>query len=188
MDHLLKELDVLFFKSPTCQWCAKMTEVMEKDGSIKDVTVVDVTKPEGAALAKKFGADQRGIPNFISRKLNTGTVGYKKTTQEVVDALNSVKKTGSTAEKEASPHSHEGQQPQGPPSDVQTPVDPQDVQALGVVMFFTQGCPWCTKAKADAENLGIMPYLELQDLGTPDGKAVLQQSGIEFKGGTYVLF
>jgi hypothetical protein len=178
----LKELDVVFFKSPTCSWCAKMTEVMEKEGTLKDVTVVDVTNPEGAALAKKFGADQRGIPNFISRKLNTGTVGYKKTTKEIVDALNSVKKAGSTSEmeKEASPHSHEGQAPK----EQQSPqaVDPQDVQALGIVAFVSEGCGWCKKTKEEAQALGIMPYLELQDIGTPDGKAVLQQSGIEFKG------
>lgn len=169
----LKELDVLFFMSPTCSWCKKMKKVLNDEGTITEVTLVDVTKPEGQELAKKFGAVNRGIPNFISRKLNTGTVGYKKTTQEVVDALTSVRsKPGAVAEEMKNTE-----------NETESPVvDPQDVAALSIVVFTTEGCPWCKKAKADAENLGIMPYLEFQDLGTPDGKMQLQNTGIEFKG------
>lgn len=172
----IKELDVLFFMSPTCDWCKKMINVMKDDGTITDVTVIDVTKPEGQELAKKFGADKRGIPNFISRKLNTGTVGLKNSTQKIIDALTSVKNPGSTAEE----GSEEGGSSQ--PAQTQTPVNPEEVQNLGVVLFFTEGCEWCNKAKSEAEGLGILPFLELQDVNSPDGQAVLQSTGIDFKG------
>lgn len=184
----LKELDVLFFMSPTCPWCQKMMKVLDDEGKTSEITVIDVSKPDGQEVAKKFGAASRGVPNFVSRKLNTGTVGYKDSTAKVIEALLAVKKPGSTAEPHPpGGHSHpENEKGSGRPQeqkksgDVQ--VDPQDVASLGIVVFVTEGCPWCTKAKDDAQNLGIMPYLELQDLNTPEGKAALQQSGVEFKG------
>ena len=51
----IKDLDVLFFMSPTCPWCKKMVAVMEKENTLTDVMVVDVSKPEGQELAKKYG-------------------------------------------------------------------------------------------------------------------------------------
>ena len=183
----LKELDVLFFMSPTCPWCKKMMDVLQNEGTVSEVTIVDVSKPEGREVAKKFGALNRGVPNFVSRKLNAGTIGFKDSTKEIVDALSKVKNPGSTDEPKApGGHTHperpEGQQEHGSQEPGQEAVDPQDVASLGIVVLVTEGCPWCKKAKDDAQNLGIMPYLELQDLGTPEGKAFLQQSGIEFKG------
>ena len=63
----IKDLDVMFFMSPTCPWCKKMAAVMEKGNTLKDVMVVDVSKEDGQELAKKYGAASRGVPSFISR-------------------------------------------------------------------------------------------------------------------------
>lgn len=157
----IKDLDVLFFMNPTCPWCKKMVAVMNKENTLNDVMVVDVSKPEGQELAKKYGAASRGVPSFISRKLNTGTVGYKDSTKKVVSGLVEGQKPVKQLE-----------QPEQPQPGA---VSPEVVKDLGIVMFVSEGCGWCKKAKEEAVQNGVMPYLELQDIGTPEGKATLNE-------------
>src|SRR6185369_10281812 len=69
----LRSLDIVMFMSPTCPWCKKMVGVLDSAGQLKNVTVVDISKPEGAAMAQQFGADKQPVPSFISRKNKVGT-------------------------------------------------------------------------------------------------------------------
>ena len=166
----LKGMDVLFFMSPSCPWCTKMKKVMEDEGTINDVTVIDVTKPEGQEEAKKYGAIGKGIPSFISRKLKTGTVGFKPKTKDIVDALNKAKDS-------VAPTS----QPDAPPT-----MNPQEavsaVQQLQLVLFASPTCGWCTKMKEALTQAGVGNYVEVVDISQPEGKAQLQQMVPEFRG------
>lgn len=162
----IKDLDVMFFMNPTCPWCKKMVDVMNKENTLNDVIVVDISKEEGQELAKKYGAINRGVPSFISRKLNTGTVGYKDSTKKIVSALTegqSPKQVQEPTQVQEKVQGQKGQEGQG-----QNPI-----ADMGIVMFMSESCGWCKKAKEEAAQNGVLPYLELQDINTPQGKAAL---------------
>jgi thioredoxin-related protein len=172
----IKDLDIMFFMSPTCPWCTKMQKVMKDEGTLTDVTIVDVTKPEGQEIAKKYGSAGKGIPNFISKKLKTGTVGFKQTTKELVESLKKAKEHqkkmangGGTPQKEAAPKMN--------PTEAVSKI-----QALQLVLFASPTCGWCTKQKDVYKQAGVLDAMEVVDISTPDGKAKISQMVPDFKG------
>jgi len=83
----LRSLDIVMFMNPTCPWCKKMMGVLDSAGQLKNITVVDISKPEGIAMAQQFGADKQPVPSFISRKNKVGTIGYRDSVAKLIDAL-----------------------------------------------------------------------------------------------------
>lgn len=158
----LKELDIMYFRSPTCPWCKKMDQVL--GSSMGDLTVIDVTTPEGQKVAKETGAADKGIPAFISKKLKTGTIGFKQSTDELVKALSK------TPPKKES-------KPQMDPNDAM-----QMVQELQVVVFVSPSCGWCGKMKTELQEAGVVDMVELVDVSTEDGKQMASELLDEFRG------
>lgn len=161
----LRDMDVLFFMSPSCGWCQKMKGVMEKENTIGDVKLVDVTKPEGLELAKQYGSIDKGVPSFVSKKLKTGTVGFKETTAELIQSLKKAK---------------DSPQPDVPPMNPEEAL--KKIADLQVVLFTSPTCGWCKKAKEALGEAGVADYVEVVDISTPDGKALVQQQIPEFRG------
>ncbi len=160
----LRDMDVLFFMSPTCGWCQKMKAMMESERTIGDVKLVDVTKPEGLDLAKQYGSIDKGVPSFVSKKLRTGTVGFKETTEMLIQSLKKAKDS-----------------PEEAPS-----MSPEEalrkIADLQIMLFTSPTCGWCNKAKDSLKESGVYDYVEIVDISTPEGKALVQQQIPEFRG------
>lgn len=161
----LKDLDILMFMNPTCPWCMKMMNVIKSEGQLNSITVVDITKPEGIAMSQQFGADKQPVPSFISRKLRTGTVGYRDSVAKLVDALKQLPQA---------PGSLEEPQPGGGGGGG-GPTNPTLIQSLQIVLFARDGCGWCQKAKEDCSQAGIMDVIQVVDITTPEGQQMAGQ-------------
>jgi len=164
----IKELDLVMFMSGTCPWCKKMIDVLKSEGQINNVTIVDISTPEGAGVAKQYGADKQPVPSFISRKLKTGTVGFRPTVAELVDALNGKESKDTNTKpgtKEQAP-----QQPLGKPS-----MEPEFIGELGVIAFTRDGCGYCDKAKSAIQEQGLSEVIRIVDITTEEGASMAKQ-------------
>lgn len=158
----LKELDIVYFMSPTCPWCQKMSKVLSDEGSMSSITVVDISKPQGQEMAKNLGAADKGVPAFISRKMKTGTVGFKPSVKELIGSLNKVAP------------------PQAQSMDQGDAVN--HLQDLGVLIFVSPSCGWCTKMKGELAEAGVLEMVELVDVSTEAGKMMAQEVLKESRG------
>lgn len=156
----LKDLDIIMFMSPTCPWCMKTIEMLENEKQINHLTIVDVSKEEGQAMAKEYGADKVPVPSFISRTLKTSTYGYRESVDKLLKDLQIKKglELGSSDE-----------------PNVDTPINVKNVdinliQNLQIVLFTREGCPWCVKAKEQCEQEGITDMIKVIDITTPEGQ------------------
>jgi glutaredoxin len=168
----LKEMDVVYFMSPTCPWCQKMSKMLEDNSALGSVTVVNVNSEEGQKQAREMGAGDKGVPAFVSKKMKTGTVGFKPTIKELVDSL-----------------SKKGPQPgpqQGPPPVPNQTMDPNQavaaVQDLQIVLFTSPTCGWCNKLKTELSEAGVLEMTEAVDVSTEQGKQVAAELIKEFRG------
>jgi glutaredoxin len=175
----LKDLDVIVFTSPTCPWCKKQKDVLSKEGALSSVEIVDVSTEDGRKKAEQYGAT-KGLPTFVSKALKTGDIGFKETVAEIVAGLTKVAKETRSAQAQVQDKGRGQVQEDQPQS--QSQINPDDVQALQIVMFYRDGCGYCTKAKADAKLNGVLPFLELQDTNSPEGQQALKNMGIENTG------
>jgi glutaredoxin len=156
----LKELDIIMFMSPTCPWCMKTIEMLENEKQINNLTIVDVSKEEGKAMAKEYGADKVPVPSFISRALKTSTYGYRETVDKLLKDLQ-IKK-GSEPGSSDEPV-------------VKIPTDGKNIdinliQELQIVLFAREGCPWCVKAKEHCKQEGIVDMIKVIDITSPEGQ------------------
>lgn len=158
----IKELDILYFMSPKCPWCQKMSDLLNKEGVMNDLTVIDVTTESGQKLAKDMGAASKGIPAFISKKNKTGTVGYKKSIDELINSLSQ-----KTPEQSTEPAT----------DDVL-----QTINNLQIVVFVSPSCGWCGKMKKELSDSGCMDIVELVDVSTPEGQQLAKDLLSEMRG------
>jgi len=167
----LRELDIIMFMNPTCPWCKKMMGVLDSAGQLKNITVVDTSKPEGAAMAQQFGADKQPVPSFISRRNKVGTVGYRDSVAKLVEALKQpAGAPGPGAQLQAPGNSEEpGMQP------MPGQIDINLIKSLQIVLFSREGCPWCTKAKETCSQAGVMDVIQVVDITTPEGQSMAGQ-------------
>jgi glutaredoxin len=168
----LKDLDIVMFMSPTCPWCKKMIAVLDNSGQINNITIVDINKPEGIAMSKQFGADKQPVPSFISRKLKTGTVGFRDSVAKLVDALKLPQAApGDNLDTKSS------QEPNGENggNGGNGQIDVNLTQNLQIVLFAREGCPWCTKAKETCSESGVIDVIQVVDITTPEGQQMAGQ-------------
>jgi len=165
----LRSLDIVMFMSPTCPWCKKMIAVIESAGQLNNITVVDISKPEGATMAQQFGADKQPVPSFISRKNKVGTVGYRDSVAKLIDAL----KVPGGGQPSAGPSSLE--EPMPPMPSMPGQIDINFIKSLQIVLFAREGCPWCTKAKETCSQAGVMDVISVVDITTPEGQSLAGQ-------------
>jgi protein-disulfide isomerase len=168
----IKELDVIYFMSPSCPWCQKMNKVLSDSGAMNSLTVVDVTKPEGQEMAKKMGAADKGIPAFISKKNKTGTIGFKQSVSELAKSL---EKGGNGAKPMSKPNA-----PETPKMDPNQAVSA--VQDLQIVVFASPSCGWCNKLKTELSEAGVLEMVELVDVSTEGGQQTAKELLGEFRG------
>ncbi len=150
----LRNLDVIMFMNPTCPWCKKMIGVLESEGQMNNIMIVDLSKPEGVAMAQQFGADKQGAPSFISRKLKTGTVGYRDSVAKLIDAL---------------------KPPVGGESNGSEDDKSAQIRSLQIVLFAREGCGYCTKAKENLAETGLTEAVQIIDITTPEGQQTAAQ-------------
>lgn len=162
----LKSLDIVMFMSPTCPWCKKMMGVLESAGQLNNITVVDITKPEGTAMAQQFGADKQPVPSFISRKNKVGTVGYRDSVEKLIDALKQ------PSDKQGESGSSE--EPMPMPGQIGQ-IDINFIKDLQIVLFAREGCPWCTRAKEACSQAGVIDVIQVVDITTPEGQQLASQ-------------
>lgn len=153
----LKELDVLMFMLPTCPFCVKTMEVLEKEKELNNLTIIDVSKEEGKKIAEQYGASK--LPSFISRKMGTSAVGSIEHVSDLVKALTSVK----------TPEPRSSDEPQVD-ADENVDVDINIVNQLQIVLFAREGCSWCLKAKDECERVGVLNSIKIIDITTPEGQ------------------
>jgi glutaredoxin len=162
----LRNMDIIMFMSPTCPWCKKMMSVLDSAGELKNITVVDISKPEGANMAKQFGADKQPVPSFISRQNKTGTVGYRDSVEKLVDAL----KPGQVPAPGQSQEPGNSEEPRMPGQ-----IDINLIQGLQIVLFAREGCSWCQKSKENLSQAGVMDVIQVVDITTPEGQQMAGQ-------------
>lgn len=166
----LRSLDIVMFMNPTCPWCKKMLAVIDSAGKLKDITIVDISKPEGTAMAQQFGADKQPVPSFISRKNKVGTIGYRESIAELITALK--QPVGALPGK--APSSEEPGQPM-PMQPMPGQIDINFIKSLQIVLFAREGCPWCTRAKETCSQAGVMDVISVVDITTPEGQSMAGQ-------------
>jgi len=164
-NNSLKDLDIIYFMSPGCPWCKKMSKVLEDEGALSLITVVDVNDPEGQKLAGQMGASDKGIPAFISKKMKSGSVGFKPSVAELIKSLTKSK----------------------PSPTPETPkMDPNDavnaVQDLQIILFASPSCGWCNKMKTELSEVGVLEMIELVDVSTENGQATAKELLKEMRG------
>lgn len=162
----LKNLDIVMFINPECPWCKKMIAVLESEKQINNVNMIDITKKEGIAIAKQFGADKQPVPSFISRKLETGTIGYRDSVSKLIDALKKPSPSSSSEEPEISSKESGGM------SNEQIPLL---IKNLQIILFTREGCGYCTKAKESCAEAGVMDIIQIVDITTPEGQQLAQE-------------
>ena len=167
----VKELDIVMFMSPTCPWCKKMIGVLESSGQLRNITVVDRSKPEGEAMAKQFGADKQPVPSFISRTLKTGAVGYRESVQDLIKALKQPQAAPQRKEHMQGGSSEEpGMNGGGGGGNL-----PSMIQGLQIVLFARDGCGYCTKAKEALGQYGVAELIQVIDIMSPEGQQMAAQ-------------
>lgn len=147
----VREYDIVYFMSPTCPWCKKMSKVLADEGILGEMEVVDVTQEQGKKMAIEMGAADKGVPSFISRKNRTGTVGFKKSGKDLLEALDPSKGVAPSSQE---PGSGSG----------------EVLKNLQIIVFVSPSCGWCTKMKQQLQDEGIMEMVELVDISTPEGQ------------------
>lgn len=160
----LKQMDIVMFMSPTCPWCKKMIGVLESAGQLNNVMVVDISKPEGAAMAQQFGADKQPVPSFISRTNKVGTVGYRNSIQKLIDALKPPAGGGGGG---AGGEQSSSEEPMN--------VGVELIKSLQIILFAREGCGWCKKAKENLVQNGLTDVVQVVDITTPEGQALAGQ-------------
>jgi thioredoxin-related protein len=161
--NALRGLDIIMFMSPTCPWCKKMIGVIESEGELRNVTVVNITKPEGAAMAQQFGADKQPVPSFISRQLKTATVGYRDSVSKLIEALTQPPQVSGSSE-----------EPEIPSGDNGSGMN-VDIKSLQIILFAREGCSFCTMAKENLSQTGIIDAIQIIDITTPEGQELAGQ-------------
>lgn len=153
----LKDLDVIMFIRSDCDFCKKTLSMLESEGSINDIQIIDINKPEGLEMAKNYGADRTGqVPAFVSRKLKTGVVGAKTSVKELLDSL-TIK-------------------PGDVPSSSEQSTDIMGItRSLGIVLFTSETCGFCKRAKDMCDEMGVTDFITIVDLNTPNGMAMAEQ-------------
>jgi glutaredoxin len=180
----IADLDVVLFMSPTCDWSKKTMAVFEKEGTLKNVTVVDVTTENGAKVATMYGAT-KGLPSFLSRKYNVGTVGFRDSTAEVVSEL---KKMIDEVKQQKVPQFDKVEPVKSEnfnsgPEEAEDPLDFNSIKKMGIILFHRDGCGYCTKAKADLDNLGLgEEYVKRIDVTTSEGSQALRDFDVKEGG------
>jgi glutaredoxin len=171
----LRNLDIVMFMSPTCPWCKKMMGVLDEAGQLKNITVVDISKPEGTAMAQQFGADKQPVPSFISRKNKVGTVGYRDSVSKLIDALKMPAAPNMAGGMPGQPGPGSSEEPPMMPPGMPGQIDINFIKALQIVLFAREGCPWCTKAKESCSQAGVMDVIQVVDITTPEGQTLAGQ-------------
>lgn len=143
----LKDLDVVMFINPGCPWCMKMVSVIEGSNEKGNIEIVDLSKAEGVSAAKQYGIEGNAVPYFISRKNKTSTKGFKETIKELVDDLAVKPKEEFSTDK---------------------------VKELNIVLFAREGCGWCTKALEACRAAGVDDIIQVVDVNSPDGDAIVK--------------
>jgi len=165
----LKDLDVFMFYSPTCPWCIKTIDLLKSTKQSGNITMIDMSKPEGAEIAKQFGADKQPVPSFISRKNKTGTTGYRNSIQELIKALQPPSGSGSGSLSNAS--SSEEPSSGGSPREINIDI----IKNLQIILFTKEGCGWCQKAKEHLSQTGTIDVIKVVDIMTPEGQSLVPQ-------------
>ncbi len=83
----LTKLEVTMFVSTSCHWCKKAIDMLIEKGEINNLKILDIQTDEGLQQAILYGEDIKPIPNFVSLKNQTSTIGYKPL-ESLLDELN----------------------------------------------------------------------------------------------------
>jgi len=156
----LKNLDLIMFMSPQCQWCKKTIDMLTREGQLNNLSIVDVTKPEGIAIAKQYGADKQKVPSFISRQLRTGAVGFQESVSKLVEVLKQ-------------PKQMPVQQPPGSSEEVGGGGLVNAITNLKIIMFAREDCGWCKKAKELYSQANVMDVIQVVDANSPEGREMM---------------
>ncbi len=143
----LKSLDIILFVNPQCPHCVKTIELLKSKGELNNLELVDITTKQGNEIAGKYaGNGKMYVPLFISRKNNTGTMGYKNSIEEIIESLK--------------PEVSNGQ---------------ENKVSEKVLLFTTSTCGYCTKAKQSIKQNGLESYFKIIDVGTPEGNKMAKE-------------
>ena len=141
----LTDLDLILFASDTCPHCRSLITTLQKDNSLQYFNVIDVNTDEGKQLYGQFKI--QGVPTTISTKLQKSVLGTRSSTEELINALMT-----------SSPAAAQGSLAQGSP----------------IYIFGTSSCPWCVKAKEEAQ-----PPFKFVNKDSPEGQSLIAQYNIQ---------
>lgn len=163
----LKSLDVVMFMSPTCGHCQQMLQTLAQENKLNDLMIIDVSKDEGKKIAEQFGAADKPVPSFISRKKHTGTFGSKPNVAQLIKDL--------TENNVAEPTQQVQQQMQQPVQNEKAAGAGELVKELDIIMFSRDGCGHCVNAKDQLSQNGLMGSITNVDVTTPEGSQLFEK-------------
>lgn len=166
----IRELEIVFFMSPTCPWCKKMVDVLKREGTYDAFKIVDVTTKDGGELAKKVGVLEKGVPNFVCFKLSTGVVGFKETTKEILDSLTNVQQAPAASA------------PTGSAEGFQDPIDKETLAKTGLIMFKMKGCEHCDRVLTELNQNGLTDAITIVDSKDPNLSKIVQDLKVNIDG------
>lgn len=165
----LKELEVLFFIDPSSQHCKEMFDLFKSNDLLDVIGVVDITKEDGREFAEKFGVLEKGVPNYISMKLKTGTTGVK-TLDSLIDSLEHARERAS-------------QSPEAGDVNLDELTKTKNaLQQLGIIFFKMDGCGHCNNFYNQLKSSGLENYFEIVDPASDLAKKYFQEFSLNPRG------
>jgi len=183
--NVIKDLGIIFIYDPSNEACREMARMFKFEGTYNAFEIIDISVPEQKDFATKIGALERGVPNFVSKKLGVGFIGKKDSSKDLVETLVNVQRE-IQAKQAQDPEGSEGSEGQGQGPDI---ADYKTaLQQLGVVMFKMDTCGHCRHVKDEIDSLGLGDVIEIVDVSSPQAQQYASEFGISINGGVPLFY
>jgi glutaredoxin len=175
--NMIKDLGIIFILDPSSEPCQQMVDVFNKEGTSQHYEYIDISVPEQKEFAEKIGALERGVPNFISKKLGVGFVGPRNSSEEIINTLVAVEQNMKSKAAKESYENTEGQDLQG----IQELRN--RLQQLNIIMFKMNGCGHCTHVLDELKSLGLTDSLEVVEVSGDSARKYISDFNLPANGG-----
>jgi len=150
-----KNENIIFIHRDDCQYSKKMYEIVEKNDFKMgkcNITVLDITSPEGSVVAKKFSI--LGTPGFVNTTNNKTSMGLKSINEHYSDLKDSKTEEVKDEEKKS--------------------VETKD-NHKNIVLIGNDNCPFCVKKKDLLDKkLGSGTYTFVES-NSPEGTKHMEE-------------
>lgn len=166
----------IFITDPTkCPFSKKLISDLDtlfgRQNYITKMKVINITHDEkGQQLFSNVGG--YGVPYFYSPITNSSHTGYQSDVMKIIESLVSVNKEGYSHPK----NNHHMKTMEPSSSEQNTGFNPliQKIKDLQLHIMVMKSCGFCDKYKTMLKNLGLMPYVKIEDIANIQDKQKLK--------------